>query len=69
MPNYLLLLYNPPMSGQPVGPEDMQMAIEKYMAWTKKSFTLDSKRLGNDAGRVIRPGAGGPPADCLDRLQ
>ena len=60
MAKYMLLLYNSPVSGQPVSPEEMQKALEKYMAWTKKPFTIDSKRLGNDVGRVIRPGAGGP---------
>ena len=59
MPNYMLLLYNAPSSGS-VSPEEMQKALEKYMAWTKKAFTLDSKRLGNDTGRVIRANAGGP---------
>src|SRR4029079_12050921 len=56
----MLLVYNSPVSGQPVSPEEMQKAIEKYMAWTKKPFTIDSQRLANDVGRVIRPAAGGP---------
>jgi len=60
MAKYMLLLYNSPVSGQPVSPEEMQKSLEKYMAWTKKPFTIDSKRLANDAGRVIRPSAGGP---------
>jgi len=38
----------------------MQKGIEKYMAWTKKPFVVDSKRLGEDAGRVIRSGQGKP---------
>ena len=28
----------------------MQKAIEKYMAWSKKPFTVDSKRLGETPG-------------------
>jgi len=36
----------------------MQKAIEKYMAWTKKPFTVDSLRLGNDKGRVLRSEGG-----------
>jgi hypothetical protein len=60
MANYMLLLYHTPAGDQPVSPEEMQKALEKYMAWTKKPFTINSGRLANDAGRVIRPGAGGP---------
>ena len=60
MAKYLLLLYQSPVSAQPVSPEEMQKALEKYMAWAKKPFTSDSQRLANDGGRVIRPGAGGP---------
>ena len=60
MSKYMLLLYNSPVSGQPVSPEEMQKAIEKYMAWSKKPFTVDSKRLAEDAGRVIRSQSGRP---------
>ena len=54
MPQYMLLLYDDPSSWAKVSPDEMQKAIEKYMAWTKKPFTVDSKRLADDAGRVIR---------------
>jgi hypothetical protein len=54
MSQYMLLLYDDPSGWQKLSPEEMQKAIEKYMAWTKKPFTLDSKRLGQDTGRVIR---------------
>ncbi len=60
MPNYMLLLYHSPASGEPVSPEEMQKALEKYVAWTKKPFTVNNGRLGNDVGRVIRPTPGGP---------
>jgi len=40
----------------------MQKAVEKYMAWTKKPFTVDAKRLGGDPGRVIRSNDGKPRA-------
>ena len=40
----------------------MQKALEKYMAWTKKPFTVDSKRLAEDPGRVIRSHSGKPRA-------
>ena len=45
-----------------LSPEEMQKAIEKYMAWTKKPFTKDSKRLAQDAGHVIRSQGGKPKA-------
>jgi hypothetical protein len=62
MPQFMLLLYEDPANWQKLGPEDMQKAIEKYMAWSKRPFTVDSKRLGEDAGRVIRSQDGRPRA-------
>lgn len=58
MPQYMLLLYDDPKTWQKLGPEDMQKAVEKYFAWTKKPFNVESKRLGADAGRVIRSQGG-----------
>ena len=60
MPNYMLLLYDNPAGWKNLSPEEMQKGVEKYMAWTKKAFVVDSKRLGEDAGRVIRSGQGKP---------
>jgi len=62
MSHFMLLLYDNPTDWSKVSPEEMQKAIEKYMAWTKKPFTVDSKRLAEDHGRVIRPGNGKPRA-------
>ena len=62
MPQYMLLLYDDPSSWMKLSPEEMQKATEKYMAWTKKPFTKDSKRLAQDAGRVIRSQGGKPKA-------
>lgn len=62
MSQFMLLLYDNPADWQKLSPEDMQKAIEKYMAWSKRPFTVDSKRLGEDAGRVIRPQGGRPRA-------
>ena len=62
MPQYMLLLYDDPAGWAKLSPEQMQKAIEKYGAWTKKPFTKDSKRLIQDAGRVIRSQAGKPRA-------
>ena len=60
MPQFLLLLYDNPADWQKLSPEEMQKAIEKYTAWTRKPFTVDSKRLGEDVGRVIRSQNGRP---------
>ena len=60
MPQYMLLLYDNPTNWMKLSPDEMQKAIEKYFAWTKKPFTKDSKRLAEDPGRVIRPQGGKP---------
>jgi hypothetical protein len=62
MSKFMLLLYDDPTQWAKLGPEDMQKAIEKYMAWSKKPFTVDSQRLGQDAGRVVRANGGKPRA-------
>ena len=62
MAQFMLLLYNDPSGWQKLSPEEMQKALEKYMAWTKKPFTADAKRLAEDPGRVIRPEGGAPRA-------
>ena len=62
MPQYMLLLHADPSGWPKLSPEEMQKAIEKYMAWTKKPFMVDSKRLAEDAGRVIRAPGGRPRA-------
>jgi hypothetical protein len=58
----MLLLHGDPAGWVKLSPEDMQKAIEKYMAWTKKPFTRDSKRLADEPGRVIRSQGGKPKA-------
>ena len=60
MSQFMLLLYDDPTGWQKLSPEEMQKAIEKYMAWSKKPFTVDSKRLGEDVGRVLRSDGGKP---------
>ena len=62
MAHFMLLLYNDPSGWSKLSPEEMQKATEKYMAWTNKPFTRDSKRLAQDAGRVIRSTNGKPHA-------
>lgn len=62
MPQFMLLLYDNPAGWMKLSPEEMQKATEKYMAWTKKPFTKDSKRLAQDVGRVVRSQGGKPKA-------
>jgi hypothetical protein len=62
MPQFLLLLYDDPTGWAKLSPEEMQAAIEKYRAWTKMPFTVDSKRLGADRGKVVRSHNGKPRA-------
>ena len=63
MSKFMLLLHDSPAAIQTfrqLSPEQMQKAVDKYMAWTKKPFCVDSKRLSMDAGRVIRSENGTP---------
>lgn len=45
---------------QTFSPKESQKAVEKYMAWARKPFVVDSQRLGQDFGRVIRSRGGKP---------
>ena len=58
MPKYMLLLHHEPAGFETLSPEESQKALDKYMAWVHKPFTVDSKRLTTDAGRVLRPNSG-----------
>ena len=60
MSRFMLLLYDDPTDWQKLSPEEMQKAVEKYVAWTKKPFVVDSERLGDDFGKVIRSDGGRP---------
>lgn len=63
MPQYMLLLYDDPAAVQhfkSLSPEEMQKAIEKYMAWGKNPFIRGFQRLAEDVGRVIRSENGKP---------
>jgi hypothetical protein len=62
MPQFMLLLYDNSSAWKDVSPEEMQKAIEKYREWATRPYTLDSKRLAEDAGRVIRAENGKPRA-------
>jgi hypothetical protein len=54
MPQYVLLLHEGPEFMKGLSPEEMQKAIEKYMAWTKRPCHKGGIRLANDHGRVVR---------------
>jgi hypothetical protein len=58
MPQYMLLLYADPSAWMTMSPEEMQKAVEKFGAWTKKPFTKDGKRLADDPGKVLRTKGG-----------
>jgi hypothetical protein len=58
MAKFLLLLHGDPTNWQKLSPDESQKIIEKYMAWSKKPFTLDGKRLADEPGKVIRPNNG-----------
>ena len=62
MSKYMLLLYSDPTGWSKLAPGEQQKANDKYMAWTKKPFTLDSQRLAPDLGRVLRAQGGKPQA-------
>lgn len=62
MPHFMVLLYDDQKIFSRLGPEDMQKALEKYMAWRKAPFTVDGKRLADDKGKVLRSNGGTPTA-------
>ena len=36
-----------------LSPEEMQRAMEKYLAWRSKPFVVDGRRLHEESGRVV----------------
>lgn len=58
MPKYMLLLHGDPSSFASFSPEDVQKAIEKYMAWGKKlrdaGVLVASDKLADEPGRVVQ---------------
>jgi hypothetical protein len=74
MAQYMLLLYDNPTDWQKLGPADVQKALEKYVAWVKRPFVVDAKRLTDDAGKVLKAQAGkakatdGPYAETKEIL-
>ena len=62
MAQFMLMLYDDPSGWHKLSPEEMQKALEKYMAWRNAPFTLDGKRLAQDTGKVLRAENGKPRA-------
>ena len=58
MAQYMLLLYNDPEGWKKFSPQDMQKAIEKYVAWgtrlSSAGILVASHKLAGDAGKVLR---------------
>jgi hypothetical protein len=54
MSKFVLLLHSDPTGWQKLSPDEMQKAVEKFMAWMKKPYTTGGERLTPDAGRVMR---------------
>jgi hypothetical protein len=58
----MLALYDDPSGWKKLSPEETQKAVEKYMAWGKKAYVIQGKRLAADPGRVLRATNGKPRA-------
>jgi hypothetical protein len=54
MAQYLLFLYDDPSAWGKMSPDEMQKALEKYMAWGKKGHHKQGLRLADDVGKVLR---------------
>lgn len=61
MANYMLFLYDDPSNWQNLSPEQMQSALERYMAWGRKPFVKSAERLAEHTGKVMRGGNGQKP--------
>jgi hypothetical protein len=62
MPQYILLLHQDPSGFARLSPEQMQAAVEKYMAWGKQlrdaGYLTASNKLTDEPGRVVRSNDG-----------
>lgn len=59
MPQYTLLLRSDGEVWKKLSPEDMQQAVQKYLAWRNKPFVVNGAGLTRNAGRVIRKNGAG----------
>lgn len=62
MPKYLLLLHDDPAPFLAMSPQQMQAAIEQYMAWgtrlRERGLLGQSHKLADEPGRVVRSNSG-----------
>jgi hypothetical protein len=58
MSKYILLLHSDPTGWNKLSPDEMQKALEKFMAWMQKPFNVGGQRLAHDVGRVMRSSGG-----------
>jgi hypothetical protein len=62
MPKYLLLLHDDPTPFLAMSPQEMQAAIEQYMAWgerlRERGLLGHSHKLADEPGRVVRSANG-----------
>lgn len=58
MPKYMLLLHDDPSGFMSLSPEEMQKAIEKYIAWgdalRARGVIVDGHKLTDQPGKVVR---------------
>jgi len=54
----MLALYDDPARWPQLSPEEMQKSIERYMAWGKRPYVVQGKRLAGDNGRVLKSANG-----------
>jgi hypothetical protein len=64
MAQFMLLLHEDQKEWLKLSPEEMQKAIEKYIAWGEKikskGWYVGGSKLVDDAGKVMRAGNGKP---------
>ena len=62
MPKYMLLLHDDQDGFSSLSPEEMQRAIEKYIAWGDRlraeGVILDGNKLSDEPGKVVRRAEG-----------
>jgi hypothetical protein len=58
MPSYMLLLYNDPATWKTMSPEEMQRAMQKFVAWREglrsQKLLVGSAKLRDEPGKVLR---------------
>ncbi len=58
MPKYMLLLYDDPSTFAALKPEEIETAIEKYVAWgdrlRRQGIFVGSDKLADEPGKVVR---------------